>query len=324
MNCTPRILPGLSCLSFLLLACNPDEQEQGDPPGMLWVPAGKFMMGSESELALPDEAPVHSVQLDGFWMDAKEVSNAQFREFVEATGYVTTAEQPPGPDTAPGSLVFVMPEAGTADESELNWWTWREGTDWRHPQGPDSDLEGKDQHPVVHVSWYDAMAYAEWAGKRLPTEAEFEYAARGGLQGSTYSWGNELRPEGEHRANVWQGRFPERNLVEDGFAGTAPGASFPPNGYGLYDMSGNVWEWCSNWYRPDDYQRQASEKPSRNPKGPADSFDPDEPDLPKRVSRGGSYLCSENFCCGYRPSARMKTSPDTGLVHTGFRCVQDN
>jgi formylglycine-generating enzyme required for sulfatase activity len=280
-------------------------------------------MGSEHELAMPDESPVHPVQLDGFWMDRQEVTNAEFKRFVDATGYITTAEKPPGPDTAPGSLVFVMPAEGQADEEQLNWWTWREGTDWRHPEGPDSNLEGKDQHPVVHVSWFDAMAYAEWAGKRLPTEAEFEYAARGGKAGNTYAWGNELYPNGEQRANVWQGQFPERNLLTDGFEGTAPVGSFPANGYGLHDMSGNVWEWCLNWYRPDDYERQAAEKPSVNPRGPADSFDPDEPDLPKRVSRGGSYLCSENYCCGYRPSARMKTSPDTGLVHTGFRCVKD-
>ena len=223
----------------------------------------------------------------------------------------------------PGSLVFAHPAEGAGRPVDYTqWWKWQPGANWRHPTGPASDIEGKHDHPVVQVSWNDAVAYATWAGKRLPTETEWEYTARGGLDGQSFAWGAELHPEGCEMANVWQGTFPVQHRSTDGFLTTAPVASFPANGYGLYDMAGNVWEWCADWYRPDTYSLRAH-RIAVDPAGPDDSFDPDEPTVPKRVTRGGSFLCSENYCTGYRPSARMKTSPDTGLPHTGFRCVVD-
>jgi sulfatase modifying factor 1 len=302
------------------------------PAGMVWIPGGEFSMGSDSKLARPDERPVHRVRVDPFWMDATEVTNAQFRRFVEATGYVTTAEKPPRredimaqlppgsppppPESLkPGALVFASP-AG-----HEYWWKWVPGADWRHPEGPGSSIEGKDDYPVVQVSWIDAEAYARWAGKRLPTEAEWEFAARGGLRGKTYAWGNADPYQGKPRANIWQGVFPQRDQATDGYRGASPVRSFPPNGYGLYDMAGNAWEWVLDWYRPDTYARQTGEKVAVNPQGPADSHDPEEPYIPKRVQRGGSFLCHSDYCASYRPSARMKASPDTGLMHTGFRCV---
>lgn len=297
------------------------------PPGMVWIPAGTFLMGSDDGAA--DEQPVHEVELDGFWMDVHEVTNAQFRAFTDATGYVTVAERKPSaadfpgaaPDElVPGSLVFRAPPGEVGLDDFAQWWVWVEGANWRHPEGAGSDLDGRDDHPVVHVAYEDAMAYARWAGKRLPTEAEWEYAARGGRTGARYCWGDEKVPGGVWQANIWQGRFPVRNTAADGFAGTAPAGTFPANGYGLHDMSGNVWEWCADHYRPDYYRSS----PRRNPPGPASSFDPAEPGVAKRVLRGGSFLCSDRYCTGYRPSARMKTSPDTGLSHTGFRCVKDH
>lgn len=310
------------------------------PPGMVWVPGGEFLMGSDDPESLPDEQPVHQVYVDGFWMDETEITNAQFRTFVEATGRLTTAERtptveeimaqlPPGsPEPDPdslvaGSLTFRLPRGDEPADRVLDWWMWTPGADWRHPFGPDSSIEGLDDHPVVHISYDDARAYAKWAGKRLPTEAEWECAARGGLMQNTYAWGNIKHPDGAHRANIWQGNFPRENTVEDGFIATAAVKSFPPNRFGLYDMSGNVWEWCADWYRPDTYEADASNGGALrvNPTGPDSSFDPREPTVPKRVTRGGSFLCSDSYCLGYRPGARMKTSPDTSLVHTGFRCV---
>ncbi|QXP84994.1 formylglycine-generating enzyme family protein [Methylococcus sp. Mc7] len=299
---------------------------------MVSIPGGEFDMGSDARLARPDERPVHRVQVDPFRMDATEVTNAQFRRFVEATGYVTTAEKPPrlkdvmaqlppGSPTpppaslVPGALVFVSPSGGEW------WWRWVAGADWKHPQGPASNVEGLDNHPVVQVSWFDAEAYCRWAGKRLPTEAEWEFAARGGLKGKTYAWGDADPYHGKPLANIWQGDFPRQNTVADGYKGTSPVRSFPPNGYGLYDMTGNVWEWVQDWYRFDAYARRASKSVPANPQGPADSFDPEEPYIQKRVQRGGSFLCDDGYCASYRPSARMKASPDTGLSHTGFRCV---
>jgi formylglycine-generating enzyme required for sulfatase activity len=261
-------------------------------------------------------------------MDRFEVSNDQFAKFVEATHYVTTAEVKPDPaqfpgvpveNLVPGSVVFHAPEHVESLNNHMQWWMYLAGANWRHPEGPGSDLKGRGSHPVVHVSWFDCVEYAKWAGKRLPTEAEWEYAARGGLEQNPYTWGRERFPKGLWMMNIWQGQFPSENTAQDGFKGTAPVGSFPPNGFGLHDMAGNVWEWVADWYRPDYY----AHSPRDNPQGPPDSLDPDEPGVAKRVGRGGSYLCSDMYCKGYRPSARQKTSPDTGLSHTGFRCVKD-
>lgn len=292
--------------------------------GMVWVPAGRFRMGSEQ--GNPDEQPVHEVYVDGFWMDRTEVTNEEFERFVRATGYVTVAERKPDardfPDAlpenlVPGSVVFTPPPGEVSLENHYIWWKYVPGANWRHPEGPGSDITERQNFPVVHVAWEDAVMYAQWAKKRLPTEAEWEYASRGGMDQQPYVWGREQLPNGEWRANIWQGRFPHENTAQDRFGGRAPVASFPPNGFGLHDMAGNVWEWCADWYRPDYYGRSSA----RNPAGPSDSYDPNEPALAKKVMRGGSYLCSDLYCTGYRPSARMKSSPDTGLSHTGFRCV---
>lgn len=308
--------------------------------GMVLIPGGTFMMGADNDQARPDEYPKHKVTVDGFWMDATEVTNAEFREFVEATGYVTTAEQkpdweelkkqlPPGTPRPPedvlvaSSLVFTPPSFQVQLNNVTQWWSWVEGADWRHPQGPDSNLAGKDNFPVVHVSWYDAVAYAEWAGKRLPTEAEWEWAARGGLEGKIYPWGDEHVEKGIPKTNSWQGRFPDKNTLKDRYYDAAPVKSFPANGYGLYDMAGNVWEWCSDWYRHDYYKTVNRSEGIKNPQGPNDSYDPDDPTVPKRSQRGGSFLCHDSYCSSYRVSARMKSSQDTGLSHTGFRCVKD-
>jgi sulfatase modifying factor 1 len=293
---------------------------------MAWIPAGKFTMGSND--GQPDERPLHDVKVRGFWMDRYEVTNEQFAKFVETTGYRTTAEQAPDPaqfpgapaeNLVPGSVVFTPPARVETLNNHMQWWSYVKGANWRHPEGPDSDLKGRERHPVVHVSYYDCEAYAKWAGKRLPTEAEWEYAARGGLEQNVYPWGRERFQSGMWMMNIWQGQFPSENLAQDGFKTTSPVGSFPPNAYGLHDMAGNVWEWVADWYRPDYYQKS----PRDNPRGPEDSFDPDEPGVAKRVGRGGSFLCSDMYCKGYRTSARQKTSPDTGLSHTGFRCAKD-
>jgi formylglycine-generating enzyme len=308
------------------------------PPGMAWVPGGEFTMGSDDPQAAPAERPAHRVRVDGFWMDTTEVTNAQFREFVEATGYATTAERPvdweqlrdvlpPGtpkpPDDrlGPGSLVFAPPDHPVSLGAQMAWWRWVAGASWRHPEGPGSSIVDKDDHPVVHVSWDDALAYARWAGKRLPTEAEWEFAARGGLEGRKYAWGDQLQPGDKPLANTWQGHFPDTNTRADGFPRTAPAKSFPPNAYGLHDTIGNVWEWCADWYRPDAYRTTSPREIVLNPTGPAASLDPDEPYQPKRVSRGGSFLCSPNYCSNYRPGARRGTASDSGMSHLGFRCV---
>src|SRR5438132_9776917 len=244
------------------------------PPGMRWIPAGEFTMGTNDPGSMANERPAHRVRLDGFWMDEHDVTNAEFRRFVEATGYITTAERkpdweeikkqvPPGtprlPDSklVPGSLVFMPADRPVPLDDLSGWWQWTAGADWRHPGGPGSSIEGKDDHPVIQVSWDDAVAYARWAGKRLPTEAEWEYAARGGLKGKRFAWGDEFQPGGRHMANTYQGQFPVKDTAEDGYAGTSPVNAFPPNGYGLYDMAGNVWQWCSDWYRADLHEQSA-------------------------------------------------------------------
>ena len=309
--------------------------------GMAWIPGGEFLMGGGDGEARPDEEPVHRVRLHGFWIDRTEVTNAQFRRFVDATHYVTTAERapvladimkqlppgtpPPSPDKLVASSLVFHTTGQPVDVSDVaQWWTWVKGADWKHPEGPGTSIQGKDDYPVVQVSWDDAVAYAKWAGQRLPTEAEWEYAARGGLAGKTYAWGDAPLHAGQvWHANTWQGVFPVSDEGEDGFVGLAPVRSFPPNGYGLYDMAGNVWHWVADWYRPDTYAEEAKSAVTDNPAGPDSSFDPQEPDAPKRVMRGGSFLCNASYCSGYRVGARMKSTPDTSTNHVGFRCVSD-
>jgi formylglycine-generating enzyme required for sulfatase activity len=296
------------------------------PEGMVWVPPGKFSMGSDYQ-PFGDARPIHTVELDGFWMDRAPVTNEQFAAFVHATGYVTVAERKPDPKDfpgvpaeklVPGSLVFTPPRKPVSLADHRQWWRFVPGACWNHPEGPSSNLKGREKHPVVHVCWGDAAAYAKWAGKRLPTEAEWEYAARGKLMQMPYVWGREFRPDGRWMANTWQGRFPSENTKDDGWERTSPVGSFPANGFGLYDMAGNVWQWCNDWYRPDYY----AQSPRRNPRGPTDFFDPNEPGVPKRVQRGGSFLCSDQYCARYMPGGRGKGAVDTGSSHVGFRCVQ--
>jgi formylglycine-generating enzyme len=311
------------------------------PPEMSWIPVGDFVMGTDDPQSMPNERPSHRVQVAAFWMDAHDVTNAQFRRFVNATGYVTVAEKPvdweelkkevppgtPKPDDsmlAPGSLVFTPPDHAVPLDNVSGWWRWVRGANWRHPGGPGTDLTGKDDHPVVQVSWFDAAVYAKWAGKRLPTEAEWEFAARGGLQQKRFVWGDEFRPSGKYMANTYQGNFPVQDTGDDGFIGTSPVKSFPPNGYGLYDMAGNVWQWCSDWYRADSPQMCAAKGCCANPTGPLTSFDPLDPYAPKRVVKGGSFLCNPQYCESYRPSARRGEAPDTGMMHIGFRCAMSS
>jgi formylglycine-generating enzyme required for sulfatase activity len=307
------------------------------PEGMVWVPGGTTVLGDDD--GPPDERPAHSVTIDGFWMDRTEVTNADFNKFTDATGYRTIAERTPKREDFKGLIADVndIPAENLVAGSicfnphfdrrvltkdhplwPLQVWRYVKGANWRHPDGPESSITDRMQHPVVHVAWDDAIAYCKWAHKRLPTEAEWEYAARGGLAHAIYPCGNDLVRDGKWTMNIWQGVFPDTHDVKDGFRTTAPAASFPPNGYGLYDMAGNVWEWCNDFYRPDYYRFS----PLANPQGPSDSFDPLEPDSPKRVQRGGSFMCSDNYCRGYRVSARMKQAPDSGTFHAGFRCVR--
>jgi len=282
--------------------------------------------------AMADARPVHRVYVDGFWMDATEVTNEQFEQFVQATGYVTIAERAPTQEefpTAPsenlvaGSAVFTPTPGPVPLNDHYRWWRYQKGANWRHPAGPDSDLRGREKYPAVHIAYADAVAYATWAQKRLPTEAEFEFAARGGLSGKIYAWGDELRPGGRFMANTLQGLFPVRDTGEDGFTGIAPVKSFPPNGYGLYDIAGNVWEWTSDWYRPDYYaQLSARDVVARNPQGPDTPFDPAEPTEKKRVQRGGSFLCTDQYCTRYMVGTRGKGEVSTGSNHLGFRTVR--
>jgi formylglycine-generating enzyme required for sulfatase activity len=305
------------------------ETSEPTPEGMVWVPGGSFMMGGNDRLANDDELPLHTVSVDGFWMDKHEVTNAQFSAFVDATGYVTVAERkpdweelkkqlPPGTPKPHDSLLVAGSLVFDKDfmEHQSPIWNWVRGANWKHPLGPESTIEGKENHPVIHIAWEDAQEYAKWAGKRLPTEAEWEYAARGA--GSAQKM--DLREIASRKANVWQGSFPYRNSEQDGHFYSSPVKSFEPNELGLYDMSGNVWEWVQDWYHPGYYSESEG---AVNPQGPEKSYDPQEPSIPKKVVRGGSFLCHESYCAGYRYSARMRSSPDTGLLHTGFRLVKD-
>ena len=308
---------------------------------MVLVPGGEFMMGAaEGAVALcgagnpiGDARPVHRVRVSPFWMDRDDVTNAQFGAFVAATGYVTVAEKRPDPKDFPGvpasallagAMVFTQPLQAVSLDDWSRWWRYQPGADWRHPSGPDSNLVGKDAYPVVQVGYPDAAAYARWAGKRLPTEAEWEFAARGGLNGKLYAWGDELRPGGKWMANLFEGTFPSKDTGEDGFAGLAPVGQYPANGYGLHDMAGNVWQWCADWYRPDYYaQLAAKDGVAENPPGPTDGDDPSEPGVPKRVQRGGSFLCTDQYCTRYLVGSRGSGDPNTASNHVGFRCVRD-
>jgi formylglycine-generating enzyme required for sulfatase activity len=300
---------------------------------MVWIPGGTFLMGSDNHS--PEERPAHRVTVEGFWMDRTPVTNTDFAKFVADTRHVTFAEIPPKPEDYPGakpellhpgSLVFSKPR-GPVDLSDFhNWWRFVLGADWRHPRGPNSTIKGRGEHPVVHVAYSDAEAYAAWAGRQLPTEAEWEFAARGGLDGADFAWGNELLIDGKYMANYWQGEFPWQNHKHDGFEGTSPVGSFPPNGYGLVDVTGNVWEWTTDWYsasHPPEKQKACCIP--QNPRGGTqeDSFDPRQPEIriPRKVIKGGSHLCAENYCRRYRPAARFPEPVDTSTCHLGFRCI---
>lgn len=292
--------------------------ETGD---MVWVPTGRFTMGSID--GAPDEQPIHDVKVNGLWVDRTEVTNEQFSQFIAETGYVTDAEKPTKTRAA-GAFVF-NPQIDVADfKNELQWWKFVPGAYWREPEGPGSNISGREKYPVVQVTWADANAYASWAKKRLPTEAEWEYISRGGVERQRYPWGQQILGDGGWRMNAWQGIFPRKDTREDGFTGLAPVASFPANSYGLFDASGNVAEWCGDWYLPDYYKQTSRGKDSRdNPPGPEQSFDPDEPGVWKRVIRGGSWLSSEPATTATRLATRGKLAPDVPLASVGFRCVRD-
>ena len=310
-----------------------ERPEQSVPANMIRIPGGTFRMGSDRHY--PEEAPSHHVSVDGFWIDRTPVTNRQFRQFVRDTGYVTCAEIVPDPKNYPGalphmifagSLVFTPPNHPVDLRDWSQWWSFMKGADWRHPYGPKSNIGGLDNHPVAHVAYADALAFARWAGKDLPTEAEWEFAARGGLDGAEFAWGDDFTPGGQHRANTWQGNFPHENACEDGFDRTSPVMSFPPNGYGVYDMIGNVWEWTLDWWSAK-HEADAAKAcciPD-NPRGGAEaaSCDPRQPKIriPRKVIKGGSHLCAPNYCRRYRPAARHAQPVDTSTSHVGFRCV---
>ena len=309
------------------------------PAGMVWIPGGEFSMGGVNPVgmmeggheSMNDARPVHRVHVSGFFMDATEVTNKEFAAFVQATGYKTVAETKPTKEEFPtvpeqdlvaGSIIFTPAVVDNLSD-HYQWWNYVHGADWKHPQGPASDLTGKDNYPVVHIAWEDAEAYAKWAGKRLPTEAEWEFAARAGNAGDLYAWGNQFKPNGKWMANTYQGKFPQNDKGSDGFAGIAPVKNFPANGYGLYDIAGNVWEWCSDWYRPDYYQTFSNGKVAIDPHGPNDSYDPAEPGAKKKVQRGGSFLCTDQYCTRYMVGTRGKGEWRSATNHVGFRCVKD-
>jgi formylglycine-generating enzyme len=301
-------------------------------PGMMFIPGGEFAMGSDHHYA--EEKPAHRVKVDGFWMDNAPVTNAEFKRFVKDTGHITFAEIDPDPKDYPGalphllragSLVFVKSTGPVDLTNWSNWWNFTFEADWRHPYGPGSSIKGLDDHPVVHVAFHDAVAYARWAGKELPTEAEWEFAARGGLESKEFAWGDVFEPNGKPMANTWQGEFPWQNLLKDGYEGTSPVGTYPPNGYGLYDMIGNVWEWTTDFYVASHKQQHSCCMPV-NPRGPRaeDSYDPCQPQskIPRKVIKGGSHLCAPNYCRRYRPAARHAEPIDTSTCHLGFRCIK--
>lgn len=330
------LLSGL--LAIAISACNQNSKANNSsqanavavdtvPEKMIWIPEGTFKMGSDDP-AFHDATPIHNVIIDGFWMDEHEVTNAEYAKFIKASGYKTVAEQPLNPadfpgvppeNLVPGSGVFTPLPQPVSLDNPMEWWKYVPGASWRNPHGPENSVHGNPNDPVVHISYTDAMAFAKWAGKRLPTEAEWEYAAQGGKGRQPYYWGTELKPGGKWMANIYQGNFPDANTAEDGYPDVAPVKSFPANGYGLYDMDGNVWEWTNDFYRPDYYKNS----PAKNPQGPADSYDPDEPNIIKRVQRGGSFLCSDQYCIRYRPGSRGKGEINSASNNLGFRCVKD-
>jgi formylglycine-generating enzyme required for sulfatase activity len=311
-------------------------------PGMVWISGGIYDMGASDgdRMALPHEKPKHTVKVDGFYMDETEVTNAQFSRFIEATNYITTAERPvdwelikqqlppgtPKPHDSlllPGSLLFKKTKESVPNLYDFSqWWRWTNGANWKQPEGKGSSIDGKDNHPVVHVSYEDAMAYCHWAGRRLPTEAEWEFAARGGKRDKIYFWG-DLTDKLSSYVNSWEGEFPVDNTQADGFEKSAPVKTYPPNGYGLYEISGNVWEWTSDWYSSQYYQYCKENSITNNPKGPNEAFNPNNPYIDERVIRGGSFLCNASYCASYRVSSRMATDPNTSLEHLGFRTVMD-
>ncbi len=311
------------------------------PKGMVWIPGGEFSMGAQDPpdmntvgmQATRDSRPIHRVYVDGFFMDKTDVTNAQFAAFVKVTGYITIAEKTPSAEDFPGAppenlyaggVVFSPPNHPVSLNDHFQWWNYVKGADWRHPTGPLSSIRGKENYPVVQVAYPDAEAYAKWAHKRLPTEAEWEFAARGGLAGKPYVWGEKFKPNGKWMANTFQGQFPTKDTGADGFVGLAPVAQYAPNQYGLYDMAGNVWQWTSDWYRPDYYYQLAQEGGvARNPQGPDAPFDPAEPNEKKKVHRGGSFLCTDQYCSRYMVGTRGKGEVTTGTNHLGFRCVSE-
>lgn len=330
------VVASLLCLSRLNIDAN--------HAGMVWIPGGEFTMGSDGHLARHNEGPAHPVSVSGFWMDKTDVTNAQFARFVVATGYVTTAEKkpdwdvlkvqlppgtprPPEASLVPGAMVFVGTDKAVTRDDPAQWWRFVQGANWRHPNGPDSDIKGKEDYPVVQVSYVDALAYAKWVGKRLPTEAEWEFAARGGLKEADYVWGAEFKPQGKDMAKIYPGNFPVVDPAYKAMISPVKVATYPPNGYGLYDMAGNVWQWVADWYRADAFVLQKKKGIAINPQGPNESFDPAHPNepsnAPKRVIRGGSFLCDPNFCMSYRPSARRGDDPYNPMAHIGFRLVRN-
>ena len=336
-----RANPTPSPTLFAPTVVNSTRSPQISPAGMSWVPGGEFSMGANDPpdmdevgmKATIDARPIHRVYVDGFFMDKTDVTNAEFAKFVKETGYITVAERKPNAADFPGappenlvagSVVFSPPDHDVSLNDHLQWWGYIPGADWRHPLGPGSDIKGKDNYPVVQVAYEDAEAYAKWAHKRLPTEAEWEFAARGGLAGKPFVWGDEFRPNGKWMANTHQGHFPTKDTGADGYIGIAPVARYPANNYGLYDMAGNVWQWTSDWYRPDYYQQLAAlGGVARNPKGPESPYDPTEPSERKKVHRGGSFLCTDQYCSRYIVGTRGKGEVSTGTNHLGFRCVKD-